>query len=104
VILVETVGTGQEAMPFRQGLVDRSVFVMSPEYGSQLQLQKIAMLDLADVVVVNKGDMAGAPRASAEVTHRIDMNHRGQKVLTTRAKRHRDKGVDELFDLLQAPD
>jgi putative protein kinase ArgK-like GTPase of G3E family len=100
VILVETVGTGQEAMPFREGLVDKSVFVMSPEYGSQLQLQKIAMLDLADVVVVNKSDMAGAPRASAEVTHRIDMNHRGQKVLTTCAKRHRDKGVDELFELL----
>ena len=79
VILVETVGTGQEAMPFREGLVDQSVFVMSPEYGSQLQLQKIAMLDLADVVVVNKSDMAGAPRASAEVSHRIDMNHRGQR-------------------------
>jgi len=104
VILVETVGTGQEAMPFREGLVDRSVFVMSPEYGSQLQLQKIAMLDLADVVVVNKSDMAGAPRASAEVSHRIDMNHRGQKVLTTCAKRHRDKGVDELFELLQQKD
>jgi len=104
VILVETVGTGQEAMPFRAGLVEKSVFVMSPEYGSQLQLQKIAMLDLADVVVVNKSDMAGAPRASAEVTHRIDMNHRGQKVLTTCAKRHRDKGVDELFELLQQKD
>ena len=62
------------------------------------------MLDLADVVVVNKGDMAGAPRASAEVSHRIDMNHRGQRVLTTCAKRHRDKGVDELFDLLQQKD
>src|SRR5688572_23868128 len=101
VILVETVGTGQEAMPFKGALVERSVFVMSPEYGSQLQLQKIAMLDLADVVVVNKSDMAGAPRASAEVTHRIDMNHRGQRVLTTCAKRHRDKGVDELFELLR---
>ncbi len=101
VIFVETVGTGQEAMPFRNGLVDRSIFVMSPEYGSKLQLQKIAMLDLADVVVVNKSDLAGAPRASAEVTQRLEMNHRNQRVLTTCAKRHRDNGVNELFELLQ---
>jgi methylmalonyl-CoA mutase len=101
VILVETVGTGQEAMPFRDGLVERSVFVMSPEYGSKLQLQKIAMLDLADVVVVNKSDLAGAPRASAEVEQRLQMNHRDQRVLTTCAKKHRDPGVDQLFQLLQ---
>lgn len=101
VIFVETVGTGQEAMPFTGALVDRSIFVMSPEYGSKLQLQKIAMLDLADVVVVNKSDLAGAPRASAEVTQRLEMNHRDQRVLTTCAKRHRDEGVDELFKLLQ---
>lgn len=104
VIFVETVGTGQEAMPFRDGLVDRSIFVMSPEYGSKLQLQKIAMLDLADIVVVNKSDLAGAPRASAEVTQRLEMNHRNQRVIATCAKRHRDPGVDELFRLLQHKD
>ena len=101
VIFVETVGTGQEAMPFTNGLVETSIFVMSPEYGSKLQLQKIAMLDLADVVVVNKSDLAGAPRASAEVTQRLQMNHKDQRVLATCAKRHRDKGVDELFELLK---
>jgi putative protein kinase ArgK-like GTPase of G3E family len=102
VIVVETVGTGQEAMPFgRDGLVDRSIFVMSPEYGSQLQLQKIAMLDLAEFVVVNKSDLAGAPRASAEVQQRIGANHRGQQVLATVAKQHRDGGVDRLFELIR---
>ena len=100
VIFVETVGTGQEAMPFTNGLVEKSIFVMSPEYGSKLQLQKIAMLDLAEVVVVNKSDLAGAPRASAEVEQRLQMNHRDQRVLTTCAKRHRDKGVDQLFELM----
>ena len=99
-IILETVGTGQEAMPFAGGLVDSSLFVMSPEYGSKLQLQKIAMLDIADTVVVNKGDLAGAPRAAAEVEQRLLMNHRQQQVFTTQAKRHRDKGVDELFESL----
>lgn len=102
-IIVETVGTGQEAMPFAGRLVDTSLFVMSPEYGSKLQLQKIAMLDIADMVVVNKGDLAGAPRAAAEVNERLHLNRRSQRVFTTQAKRHRDVGVDRLFEALFQP-
>ena len=100
VIFVETVGIGQEAAPFVGGLVDKAVFVMSPDYGSRLQLQKIAMLDLADVVVVNKGDLASASAACSEVQQRIAMNHRGQQVVSTVAKRHRDAGVDTLIEVL----
>lgn len=96
-ILVETVGIGQEAVPFGEGLVDLTAFVMSPEYGSRLQLQKIAMLDVAEIVVVNKADMPAAPTAAAEVEQRLAMNHRGQEVMATVAKRHRDAGVDALF-------
>ncbi len=98
-IIVETVGAGQEALPFGDE-VDVKLFVMSPEYGSRLQLQKIAMLDLADIVVVNKNDRAGATTARNEVEVRVGMNHRDQKVMTTCAKRHRDKGVDALFAAL----
>ena len=100
VIFVETVGTGQEATPFKRGLVERSCFVMSPEYGSRLQLQKIAMLDLADFVVINKSDMAGARTAANEVEQRLEANHKNQQVLSTVAKHHRDAGVDRLFQLL----
>src|SRR3954453_4541353 len=100
VIFVETVGTGQEATPFKHNLVDRSVFVMSPEYGSRLQLQKIAMLDLAGFVVVNKSDLAGARTAATEVEQRLQANHKEQQVLSTVAKHHRDAGVDRLFSLL----
>lgn len=100
VILVETVGIGQEAVPFDRKLVDKTVLVMSPDYGSRLQLQKIAMLDVADVVVVNKSDLAAARAASNEVQRRVAANHRGQRVISTVAKRHGDPGVDELFAVL----
>jgi putative protein kinase ArgK-like GTPase of G3E family len=100
VVFVETVGTGQEATPFKNHLVDRSLFVMSPEYGSRLQLQKIAMLDLADFVVINKSDLAGARTAANEVEARLQANHKDQQVLSTVAKHHRDEGVDRLFALL----
>lgn len=103
-IFVETVGTGQEAMPFPAGWVDRSVLVMSPDYGARLQLQKIVMLDAADIVVVNKSDLPGARTAAAEIERRIEANHRCQKLLTTQAKRHRDIGVDELLALLTIPE
>lgn len=101
-VLVETVGTGQEAMPFRSKLIDQTVMVMNPDYGARLQLQKIVMLDLADIVVVNKSDLDRAKTAMNEIERRIGSNKRGQRVLSTVAKRHRDHGVDELCDLLTA--
>jgi len=100
-VLVETVGIGQEAMPFGSELVDKTVLVMSPDYGSRLQLQKIVMLDVADIVVVNKSDLAGAKTAAAEIEQRLALNQRGQKLVLTVAKRHRDAGVDQLFELLK---
>ncbi len=102
VIFVETVGIGQEAMPFTKAVVDQTLLVMSPDYGSRLQLQKIVMLDLADVVVINKSDLAGAKTAASEVSHRIATPEQARKIISTVAKRHRDTGVNELFDYLIA--
>jgi methylmalonyl-CoA mutase cobalamin-binding domain/chain len=96
-VIVETVGVGQEALPFVGKLVDKTVFVMSPDYGSRLQLQKIAMLDVTDVVVVNKSDLPGAKTAAAEIEQRLARNQRGQSLISTVAKRHGDAGVDRLF-------
>jgi len=100
-VLVETVGVGQEAMPFRASLVDKTVFVLSPEYGSRLQLQKIAMLGAADVVVVNKADAAGAKAAIAEVEQRLSAEPHPAKIIATTASRHRDAGVDRLMEELK---
>jgi methylmalonyl-CoA mutase cobalamin-binding domain/chain len=99
-VIIETVGTGQEAMPFQTGLVDKTVLVMNPDYGSRLQLQKIVMLDLAHIVVVNKSDQERARTASSEIGRRLDQNKRSQILVSTVANRHRDPGVDELCDLL----
>ena len=97
-VILETVGTGQEAMPFRDALVQKTVLVMNPDYGSRLQLQKIVMLDLADLVVVNKSDQDRARTAMSEIEQRLEQNKRRQKLIATVAKRHRDPGVDALCD------
>jgi methylmalonyl-CoA mutase cobalamin-binding domain/chain len=101
-VLVETVGTGQEALPFEFSEVrlDASFLVMPPDYGGRLQLQKIAMLDAADVIVVNKSDLRGARTAVAEIQARIGPNRRAQRLLRTQANRHGDPGVDQLFQAL----
>ena len=100
-VIIETVGTGQEAMPFRRnGIVDLTVLVMNPDYGSRLQLQKIVMLDLADIVVVNKSDLQRARTAHTEIEQRLEQNRRDQRLTDTVAKRHRDPGVDRLFALI----
>jgi methylmalonyl-CoA mutase cobalamin-binding domain/chain len=100
-VIIETVGTGQEAMPFRKnGVVDLTVLVMNPDYGSRLQLQKIVMLDLADIVVVNKSDLQRARTAHTEIEQRLEQNGRNQGLIDTVAKRHRDPGVDRLFELI----
>jgi methylmalonyl-CoA mutase cobalamin-binding domain/chain len=110
-VIIETVGTGQEAMPFQKnGTVGSIVLVMNPDYGSRLQLQKIVMLDLADVVVVNKSDLQRARTAHTEIQQRLEQNRparravgaaeRTQQLVDTVAKRHRDPGVDRLFELI----
>jgi methylmalonyl-CoA mutase len=104
-VIIETVGTGQEAMPFQKnGIVDQTVLVMNPDYGSRLQLQKIVMLDLADIVVVNKSDLQRARTAHTEIEQRLEQNRRAQRLVDTVAKRHRDPGVDKLFGLISASD
>ena len=87
-------------MPFQNKLVDQTVLVMNPDYGARLQLQKIVMLDVADIVVVNKTDLERAKAALSEIEHRLTQNKRKQQIVATVAKRHRDPGVDELFELI----
>src|SRR6266536_2290294 len=77
-VIIETVGTGQEAMPF----------------------QKIVTLDLADIVVVNKSDLQRARTAHTEIEQRLEQNQQTQQLVDTVAKRHRDPGVDRLFELI----
>src|SRR5438067_6190816 len=112
-VIIETVGTGQEAMPFQKnGIVDVTGLVMNADYGSRLQLQKIVMLDLADIVVVNKSDLQRARTAHTEIEQRLEQNRparrslgergRSPQLIDTVAKRHRDPGADRLFALISS--
>lgn len=103
-ILVESVGVGQESDPFGvfggKKLVDASLFVLAPYYGGRIQLQKIALLNGADFVALNKCDHPMAHTAKAEIQARLDYNGKGQTLHATTAAKHFDPGVDALFRAL----
>jgi methylmalonyl-CoA mutase len=100
-ILVESVGVGQESDPFGvfggKKLVDATLFVLAPYYGGRIQLQKIALLNGADFVALNKCDNPMAHTAKAEIQARLDQNGKGQNLYPTTAAKHFDPGVDALF-------
>jgi methylmalonyl-CoA mutase len=101
-ILVESVGVGQESDPFGtfsdgKRLTDVVLFVLAPHYGGLIQLQKIALLNGADLFALNKCDHPMAHTARAEIQARLDQNGKNQKLHSTTAARHFDPGVDQLF-------
>ena len=65
-VLIETVGTGQSEVEVA-AIADTTVVVQAPEMGDEVQALKAGLLEVADIVVVNKSDRPGADRAAAEL-------------------------------------
>ena len=105
-IILESAGVGQSDASILE-YVDVSMYVMTPEYGAASQLEKINMLDYADVVCVNKFDKAGALDALHDVRKQYKRNHglwtakdEDIPVIGTIAAQFNDAGVNELFERL----
>jgi methylmalonyl-CoA mutase len=95
-ILVESVGLGQNDLGVAP-YVDASVYCMTPEYGTDVQLEKEALLHRAEVVVMNKRDYPQAYVRSRRVENQLTET---QKFVLTEAKLHGDPGVTTLFELI----
>ena len=108
-VIVETAGTGQADSEVVD-LVDLSLYVMTGEYGAASQLEKIDMLDYADMIVLNKSDKRGAQDSLRDVRKQWRRNHPAQArlpdadlpVFPTIASRFNDPGVNRLFATLGA--
>ncbi len=106
-IFVETGGIGQADTSI-VGLADLNIYVMTSEFGAPTQLEKINMLDYADMVVINKIDKTGALDALNEVRKQYRRNHtewlqtdlNRLPVFGTIASKVLDRGVNEAFEHL----
>ena len=88
--------------------MDVAVYVMTPEYGAPSQLEKIDMIDLADLVVMNKSDRRGADDALRDVRKQwrrnrtqFDLADEETPVFPTVASRWGDPGMDRLYAALR---
>jgi methylmalonyl-CoA mutase len=106
-IVVETAGIGQSDTEIVD-LVDLSLYVMTSEYGAASQLEKIDMLDYADMIVLNKAEKRGAADSLRDVRKQWRRNHPERAALPdsdvpvypTIASRFNDPGVNRLFAAL----
>ena len=106
-IFVETAGIGQADNPL-EGIVDISIYVMTSEYGAPSQLEKIEMLDTADLVVLNKYDHRAGEDALRDVQKQVRrLKNQGhgdldeQPVFATIASQFADPGVNELYEKIK---
>lgn len=105
-IILESAGVGQSDASILD-YCDVSMYVMTPEYGAASQLEKINMLDYADVICINKFDKAGALDALQDVRKQYKRNHQmfmakddELPIVGTMASKFNDDGVNHLFEML----
>ncbi|WP_409182030.1 fused isobutyryl-CoA mutase/GTPase IcmF [Amycolatopsis sp. VS8301801F10] len=106
-VIVETPGIGQGDAGIVD-YVDESLYVMTPEFGAASQLEKIDMLDFADVVAINKFERRGAEDARRDVARQLVRNREAfgsapedMPVYGTSAAKFNDDGVTALYQHLR---
>ena len=105
-IILETSGIGQSDTEILDHS-DMSLYVMTPEYGAATQLEKIDMLDFADVIALNKFDKRGALDAVRDVRKQYQRNHNRWEdpvdtmpVYGTIASQFNDPGMNTLYKVI----
>ena len=107
-VIVESAGAGQADSEIAD-LADLAAYVMTPEYGAAMQLEKIDMLDFAELVAINKFDRPGALDALRDVRKQLRRNRNDFAtpdedipVFPTCAHQFHDRGVNAFYQALLA--
>jgi LAO/AO transport system kinase len=98
-ILLETVGVGQSELDIINH-VDTVVVVLVPDAGDSIQIMKAGIMEIADIFVVNKSDLAGVDRLVNNLNMMLDLK-KGQgnwQIPVLKCRVDRDEGVAELLD------
>lgn len=96
-VVVETVGTGQTEVRI-VAVADRVLLVEGPARGDSIQAEKAGLLELADIVAVNKADLEGAERFADEIRNSLELTGPAPPVLLVSA--HDGTGISDLASAL----
>jgi LAO/AO transport system ATPase len=99
-VIVETVGAGQGDTAIRD-VADVVIVLVQPETGDELQWEKAGLLEIADIVVVHKADLASAERVETQLRELLNMPG-CRSVPVVRVSSTRETGVEELWAAVDA--
>ena len=103
VVIVETVGVGQDEVEIAR-LADVTLVVLTPNNGDDIQALKAGIMEIADVFILNKSDLAGADKLERELKASFTLSHRpdGWMPLVVRTVAAESKGIDEALAAVRA--
>jgi len=102
-VLIETIGVGQVELDIAQ-VCDTTVVVLVPESGDSIQAMKAGLLEIADIVVVNKGDREGCERIIMELKFAFELREQemGWHFPILRTIATTEEGIEELVETVEA--
>jgi LAO/AO transport system kinase len=100
IIIIETTGVGQTDLAIKE-IANIVVLVLIPGFGDAIQLMKAGLIEIADIIVVNKADQEGAERLVTELKATLIPNRQGfeQSIVATQAIN--GMGVEELYQAIE---
>jgi LAO/AO transport system kinase len=99
-VLLETVGAGQGDTAVRD-IADVLILLLQPESGDDLQWEKAGLLEVADIVAVNKSDLPGAEAMQAQIVAQLNLPG-CREIPVLRTSPSRDEGIEELWNLVES--
>lgn len=99
-VIVETVGAGQDEVEVA-AMADTTVVVVTPGAGDDVQAMKAGMMEIADVLVVNKSDLPHADLLVRQLMSIVERSPRGEPTPILRTSSTLGEGIDELFGALE---
>lgn len=100
IILIETTGVGQTEVDVRQ-VTDTVVVILVPGYGDTVQLMKAGLIEIADIIVINKADQEGTDNLAAEVRDSLSLIPGESELPVILTQATSDVGIDGLYQEIE---
>tara|TARA_B100001142_G_C14231707_1_gene615693 strand:- start:270 stop:1133 length:864 start_codon:yes stop_codon:yes gene_type:complete len=98
-IVIETVGSGQSEIRI-VAFANRIMLVDGPDRGDIIQAEKAGIIELADIIVVNKSDLPNADSAAISIKKSLDLSDKNNDTIVMQTSSIQQKGISDLIEKL----